>query len=112
MDLPRRDDLNREDTTGIGYLNCNIKRGVRQSSAEAFLKPIRRRPNLEVVTDTLVEKVSFDGTRAVGVLTRRDGVAQEYRGREIILSRRRIAVAEDSATLRRRSRGAAAAAGH
>ena len=84
--LPRRNDLNREDTTGIGYLNCNIKRGVRQSSAEAFLKPIRRRPNLHIVTDTLVEKVSFDGKRAVGVLTKRDGIAAEYRGREIILS--------------------------
>ena len=46
--LPRRNDLNREDTTGIGYLNCNIKRGVRQSSAEAFLKPVRRRQNLSV----------------------------------------------------------------
>ena len=86
MGLPHRDDLNREDTSGIGYLNCNIKRGVRQSSAEAFLKPVRNRPNLEVVTDTFVDKVRFEGVRAVGVLTRRDGVAKEYRGREIILS--------------------------
>jgi choline dehydrogenase len=86
LGLPRRDDLNREDTTGIGYLNCNIKRGVRQSSAEAFLKPIRRRPNLDVMTDTCVDKVRFDGRRAFGVLTRREGAAQEYRGRQIILS--------------------------
>ena len=86
LGLPRRDDLNREDTTGIGYLNYNIKRGVRQSSAEAFLKPVRRRPNLQVVTDTCVDKVLFDGKRAFGVLTRRAGAATEYRGREIILS--------------------------
>ena len=86
MGLPRRDDLNREDTTGIGYLNCNIKRGVRQSSAEAFLKPVRRRSNLVVATDTVVEKILFDGKRAYGVLTKREGVAAEYRGREIILS--------------------------
>jgi choline dehydrogenase-like flavoprotein len=86
LGLPRRDDLNREDTNGIGYLNCNIKRGVRQSSAEAFLRPIRRRPNLTVLTETLVDKVMFDGTRAIGVLTRRAGAAKEYRGREIILS--------------------------
>ena len=52
--LPRRNDLNREDTAGIGYLNCTIKSGVRQSSAEAFLKPVRRRQNLSVLTDTLV----------------------------------------------------------
>src|SRR4051794_39814111 len=61
MGLPRSNDLNREDTTGIGYLNCNIKRGVRQSSAEAFLKPIRHRPNLKIITDTLVDKVLFEG---------------------------------------------------
>ncbi len=86
MGLPRRDDLNREDTTGIGYLNCNIKRGVRQSSAEAFLKPVRRRSNLTVMTETSVDKVLFDGTRAFGVLTRCEGAAREFRGREIILS--------------------------
>jgi choline dehydrogenase len=86
LGLPRREDLNREDTTGIGYLSCNIKRGVRQSSAEAFLKPIRRRPNLAVMTDTCVDRVLFDGRRAFGVLTRREDAANEYRGREIILS--------------------------
>lgn len=86
MGLPRRDDLNREDTTGIGYLNCNIKRGVRQSSAEVFLKPIRRRPNLVVSTETMVEKVLFEGSRACAVLTKRGGTSKEYRGREIILS--------------------------
>ena len=86
MGLPRRDDLNREDTAGIGYLNCNIKRGVRQSSAEAFLKPIRLRPNLTVLTDTLVDKVLFDGRRAFGVLSRRADTTRELRGREIILA--------------------------
>jgi choline dehydrogenase len=86
MGLPRRDDLNREDNTGIGYLNYNIKRGVRQSSAEAFLKPIRHRPNLTVLTDTLVDKVLFDGSRAFGVLSRRADTTREFRGREIILA--------------------------
>jgi choline dehydrogenase-like flavoprotein len=86
LGLPRRADLNREDTTGIGYLNCNIKRGVRQSSAEAFLKPIRRRSNLTVSTNTLVSKVLLDGKRAFGVLARHEDATREYRGREIILS--------------------------
>jgi choline dehydrogenase-like flavoprotein len=86
LGLPRRADLNREDTLGIGYLNCNIKRGVRQSSAAAFLQPIRRRSNLVVMTDTCVDKLLFDGKRAFGVLTRREGAVREYRAREIILS--------------------------
>lgn len=86
LGLPRRDDLNRQDTLGIGYLNCNIKHGVRQSSAAAFLQPIRRRSNLVVMTDTCVDKLLFDGKRAFGVLTRREGAVREYRAREIILS--------------------------
>ena len=86
LGLPRRDDLNREDTTGIGYLNCNIKRGVRQSSAEVFLKPARGRSNLTVMTDTCVDKVLFDGKRASGVLARRDGAERQFRGSEIVLS--------------------------
>jgi len=86
MGLPRRDDLNRLETAGIGYLSCTIKRGVRQSSAEAFLKPAMRRSNLEVLTNTLVHKVLFEGRRAVGVSTDAAGEKKEFRGREIILS--------------------------
>lgn len=87
MGLRQQDDLNREDQGGIGYLSCTIKKGVRQSSAEAFLKPVRHRSNLRVLTDTQVQKIVFAGRRAVGVLTVQGGVTREYRAaREVILS--------------------------
>jgi choline dehydrogenase-like flavoprotein len=44
-----------------------IKNGRRQSAAVAFLKPARGRPNLRVLTDSIVHRVIFDNKRAVGV---------------------------------------------
>ena len=87
MGLRPQDDLNREDQGGIGYLSCTIRKGRRQSAAEAFLKPVRHRANLHVLTDAQVQKIIFEGRRAVGVVTVQDGVLHEYRAaREVILS--------------------------
>lgn len=85
--LPVKEDLNRIEQEGIGYLAFNInKRGERISAARAFLKPIRQRPNLKVMTDTLVEKVLFQGKRAVGVVCRlKDGSEQRFLAAETIL---------------------------
>ena len=42
------DDLNAQDQQQIGYTPSTIKHGVRQSTANAFLWPVRRRPNLTI----------------------------------------------------------------
>jgi len=87
MGVPRKEDLNRRDHEGIGYGPCTISGGRRQSAARAFLRPALRRANLQVMTDTLVERVIFDDMRAVAVAVRRDGFHQMLRCRgEIILS--------------------------
>ncbi|HUD91086.1 GMC family oxidoreductase [Sphingobium sp.] len=67
MGLRRKDDLNGEDQEGIGYYSHNIKDGRRQSAALIFLKPASRRPNVKVVTGAQVDRIRFDGRRAVGV---------------------------------------------
>ena len=67
MGLKRKDDLNGEDQEGIGYYSHNIRRGRRQSAALVFLKPASRRPNVKVVTGAHVDRVRFEGKRAVGV---------------------------------------------
>ncbi|MDB5702335.1 MAG: FAD-binding protein [Sphingomonadales bacterium] len=73
MGLPRHyEDLNREDQEGIGYYCYNIKNGRRQSSATAFLDPVRARSNLHVVTGVTVDRVTFEGRRASGVACRLD----------------------------------------
>src|ERR1700704_2681751 len=67
MGIPATPDFNTGDNTGGGYFHVNQKRGVRWSSARAFLKPVLGRSNLRLETGVLVEKVVFDGKRAVGV---------------------------------------------
>jgi choline dehydrogenase-like flavoprotein len=47
------------------------RNGRRCSSADAFLRPVLRRPNLEVRTNTMVLGVELDGLRAIGVRLRR-----------------------------------------
>ncbi|WP_298400615.1 GMC family oxidoreductase N-terminal domain-containing protein [Sphingobium sp.] len=88
MGLPRHyEDLNREDQEGIGYYCYNIRKGRRQSSAVAFLDPVRHRPNLHVVTNVYADRIRFDGRRAAGVDCRVDGRQTHYACHgEIILS--------------------------
>ncbi|MGG7519397.1 GMC family oxidoreductase [Allorhizobium undicola] len=83
------DDVNTPDTDGIGWSQFTVDRGgVRASSYEAFLAPIRAsRSNLTIATGTLVDRVSFENGRATGVECRRDGGAVSYSAkREVIIS--------------------------
>ncbi|HKT72929.1 MAG TPA: GMC family oxidoreductase N-terminal domain-containing protein [Steroidobacteraceae bacterium] len=87
MGLPRKDDLNHGSLAGVGYYCHTIEAGRRVSAADAFLAPASRRANLRVLTGVQVDRVNFDGRRAVGVTARRNGeqLAFETRG-EVILS--------------------------
>jgi choline dehydrogenase-like flavoprotein len=85
--LPVVEDINAAFGESVGYNPRNIWRGRRQSAADAFLTPVRSRSNLTIVTDTVVERVVFEGTRAVG-LEIRDvrGKHLVQAGKEVILS--------------------------
>ena len=69
MGLPRVSDLNDlgPDGQGVGYATRTISRGRRQSSAQAFLRRARTRPNLHVMTGATVERIVFEGKRAAAV---------------------------------------------
>ena len=66
MGVPRTDDFNTGDNTGVGYFHVNQRRGARVSAAGAFLKPALDRPNLRLETEVEVQRIVFDGTRATG----------------------------------------------
>ncbi|MFG0754654.1 GMC family oxidoreductase [Pseudomonas sp. TYF_14] len=87
LGLPRKLDINELDHEGVAYLTYTLSGGVRQSAAHAFLEPARKRFNLKVLTDTQVQRVLFEGQRAVGVSARHGNAAPcEYRARrEVIL---------------------------
>ena len=52
---------------GIGPYLITTKKGKRFSSADSFLKPSLKRPNLKLFTNTLVRKIIIKNHRAVGV---------------------------------------------
>ena len=64
---PLTDDVNGYKQEGFAKFDRNIRKGRRLSAARAYLHPVLGRPNLEVRTRTFVERVVFEGTRAVGV---------------------------------------------
>jgi choline dehydrogenase-like flavoprotein len=87
MGIPATADFNTGDNTGVGPFHVNQRRGLRWSAARGFLKPALRRPNLRLESGVLVERVLFEGRRAVGVRFRRGAQAFEARARgEVILS--------------------------
>lgn len=87
MGLDCVDDVNGPNGRGvIGYFPRTIADGKRWSSAQAFLQPALNRPNLTVFTLTLVDKIVFEGTRAVGVRCSGQHAGEFRASKEIILS--------------------------
>jgi choline dehydrogenase len=74
-------DVNGYKQEGFAKFDRNIHNGRRWSAARAYLHPALKRPNLHLRTRTFVERVVFEGTRAVGV--RVDG--KTIRANELIL---------------------------
>ncbi|WBB67936.1 GMC family oxidoreductase N-terminal domain-containing protein [Micromonospora sp. WMMD812] len=88
----RTDDLNADDGERIGYVTATIRDGRRSSAADAFLHPVRYRPNLTVTVRTVVLRVLVDGGRAIGVRARRDGRTVDYAAAaEVVLAAGAIA---------------------
>ena len=65
--IPATDDFNRGNNEGVGYFKVNQRRGLRWSSATAFLKPALKRRNLKVLTNAQVDSLQMDGRRVTGV---------------------------------------------
>ncbi|MGO1074960.1 GMC family oxidoreductase [Inquilinus sp. CA228] len=65
--LPWNPDFNAGDQFGCGLYQITARRGRRSSAAVAYLKPARKRQNLQVRTRCRVLRILFEGRRAVGV---------------------------------------------
>jgi choline dehydrogenase len=90
--IERTDDFNSGDNAGVGYFEVNQKSGWRWNTAKGFLRPAKARENLEVWTESQVERLVFEttpegATRCTGAVVRRAGDAMTVRAkREVILS--------------------------
>jgi choline dehydrogenase-like flavoprotein len=81
--IERIDDYNGAEMEGASLLQATTRRGRRHSTAEAFLKPARKRENLVVETDAHARRILIEGGRAVGV-EHAQGVARA--AREVIVA--------------------------
>jgi choline dehydrogenase len=80
-------DFNGYDQEGAGMHHLTAKNGRRQSTAVAFLNPVKDRPNLNAQTHAQVTRLLFEGKRVVGVEYIRDNeTLQAKASREVILS--------------------------
>lgn len=76
--LARTADLNSMTGPRVGLYAHNIRRGRRQSAAQTFLRPARRRGNVAVVTGALAERVVIEAGRAVAVEARVNGQLRRF----------------------------------
>ena len=85
---PFNPDYNGASQEGVGYFQLTTKNGRRCSAAAAYLKPVRRRDNLQIITNALVTRIKFEGKKVVGAeYNDKSGTAQTIRvNREVILS--------------------------
>jgi len=87
---PESSDLNGFQQEGFGRLpmTVNSKAGMRWSAASAYLRPAMARENLTVLSQTLTDKIIFDGTTAKGLKIsnfKNGAETEEIFGEEIIL---------------------------
>jgi choline dehydrogenase len=85
--LERLPELNGDDNTGYSPTPVTQHNGRRWSCVDAYLKPVRKRPNLTVITGGLVEKVFVEDGRATGISYRPgDGAPRTLAAnREVVL---------------------------
>ncbi len=80
-------DFNGESQLGIGWYQVTQRRGERCSAATGYLDPIRRRPNLSIVTGALANRILVENGRATGVVCAVNGKAMAYTAeREVLLA--------------------------
>ncbi len=85
---PTCDDHNAPTGTGISpyAINADPDTHERVTANDAWLDPVRDRPNLTVVCDALVDRVLHEGSRARGIRVRLDGEWTDVAGGEILLA--------------------------
>ncbi|MCP3689048.1 MAG: choline dehydrogenase [Gammaproteobacteria bacterium] len=83
----KTEDYNGHQQEGFGAMHMTVKNGIRWSTANAYLRPALKRPNLKVMTGALTQRLVLEGKKAVGVEFLCDGELQQVMAkREVILS--------------------------
>lgn len=76
--IPKTPDFNSGDNTGAGYFEVNQRSGWRWNTSKAFLRPIKSRTNLDIITEAHVERLILE--KEASGRKRCKGVRVNYRG--------------------------------
>ena len=79
-------DYNGSCQDGIAMSQATISKGRRMSTAHCYLTPIRKRSNLNIVTQALAEEILLNGARCEGVRYSVGGRIIKACAREVIIS--------------------------
>jgi choline dehydrogenase len=84
--VPKIEEFNRGDNFGSAYFQMTQRRGVRWSNTKAFLRPVRQRRNLTVLTHAHVSRLRIEAREGV---RRAAGVEFVRRGKRLFATARR-----------------------
>ena len=85
--IPKVTDFNKGDNFGCGYFQVTEKKGLRCSAAVGYLRPVKKRSNLKIITKAHVRNINFDKKKAVGISYWRDNQLLKAKAKkEVILS--------------------------
>tara|TARA_B100001559_G_scaffold293341_1_gene274281 strand:+ start:159 stop:1766 length:1608 start_codon:yes stop_codon:yes gene_type:complete len=89
--IPRTEDFNTGDNFGVGYFQFTTSRQkllkLRCSAATGYLNPAKKRSNLKIVVNAHVQKINFEGKKAISVSFYRNGRIETVKAnKEILLS--------------------------
>ena len=80
-------DMNGKKQEGFGMYDVTIDKGERASVSKHYLNPAKSRKNLTIFTDSFVEKIIFDGKKAIGIEVKiKDNIQKVFVNKEVILS--------------------------
>ena len=80
-------DMNGEYQEGFGMFDTTIHKGERASVSKHYLNPAKKRKNLNIFSNSFVEKIIFEGKKAIGIEVKiKNKVEKIYAEKEIILS--------------------------
>jgi choline dehydrogenase len=86
LGFPRCHDMNDGAIEGSAPAQLNVRRGRRNSTARAYLHPVRGRANLQVLTGLTASRLLIEDGRAVGcVAVRADGSEATFRARQEVV---------------------------
>lgn len=90
LGVPRFDNPNgkmMESAGGAAYTDMLVRDGRRHSLYRAYVQPLADRPNLTILTDTLVRRILFTGNRATSIEIERAGaISTITAGTEVVIS--------------------------